>query len=213
MTDKAVDEVRDKESAKDRAKTGAKTNGNANAREAILAAARRTAQVHGYSGLNFRDLAAEVGIKGASIYYHFPSKADLGAAVARRYWEDTAAVLEAMLVDTPEPLQCLRRYPEIFRLSLESENRLCLASFMAAEYEDLPDAVKTEVQAFADVNVAWLSKVLVAAGMVADKDSEPRARAIFAAVAGAQLMARSRADISLYDATIDSYRAAGLLPA
>jgi len=205
MTDKAVDEVP--------GKAGAKTSGNANAREAILAAARRTAQVHGYSGLNFRDLAAEVGIKGASIYYHFPSKADLGAAVARRYWEDTAAVLEAMLADTPEPLQCLRRYPEIFRLSLESENRLCLASFMAAEYEDLPDAVKTEVQAFADVNVAWLSKVLVAAGVVAAKDGEPRARAIFAAVAGAQLMARSRADISLYDATIDSYRAAGLLPA
>jgi len=213
MTEKAVEEVSGKESAKDGAKASAKASGTTNAREAILAAARRTAQVHGYSGLNFRDLAAEVGIKGASIYYHFPSKADLGAAVARRYWEDTAAVLDAMLVDTPEPLQCLRRYPEIFRLSLESENRLCLASFMAAEYEDLPDAVKTEVQAFADVNVAWLSKVLVAAGVVAAKESTPRARAIFAAVAGAQLMARSRADLSLYDATIDSYRAAGLLPA
>ncbi|EGH26822.1 transcriptional regulatory protein, partial [Pseudomonas amygdali pv. mori str. 301020] len=27
----------------------------------------------GYNGLNFRDLAAQVGIKPASIYYHFPS--------------------------------------------------------------------------------------------------------------------------------------------
>jgi TetR/AcrR family transcriptional regulator, transcriptional repressor for nem operon len=44
-------------------------------------------------------------------------------------------------------------------------------------------------------------------------ESEPRARAIFAAVAGAQLMARSRCDISLFDSLIDSYRAAGLLPA
>ncbi|WP_254065657.1 TetR family transcriptional regulator [Acidisoma sp. L85] len=35
--------------------------------------------------MNFRDLAAQVGIKAASIYHHFPSKADLGAAVARRY--------------------------------------------------------------------------------------------------------------------------------
>jgi len=61
-----------------------------NSREAILAAAKRTAQAHGYGGLNFRDLAAEVGIKAASIYHHFPSKADLGAAVARRYWEDSA---------------------------------------------------------------------------------------------------------------------------
>jgi TetR/AcrR family transcriptional regulator, transcriptional repressor for nem operon len=186
---------------------------SSNSRESILAAARRTAQAHGYSGLNFRDLADEVGIKAASIYYHFPSKADLGAAVARRYWEDTAAALEAMLAETSDPVRCLHQYPDIFRKSLESENRLCLCSFMAAEYDDLPEAVKKEVQTFADVNVAWLSRVLSAAAVVSSDESERRARAIFAAVAGAQLMARSRSDISLYDALIDGYRVAGLLPA
>jgi TetR/AcrR family transcriptional repressor of nem operon len=187
---------------------------SSSSKEAILTAARRTAQAHGYGGLNFRDLADEVGIKAASIYYHFPSKADLGAAVARRYWEDTAAALESMLAETSDPLRCLRRYPDVFRKSLEIDNRLCLCSFMAAEYDDLPEAVKREVQTFADVNVAWLSRVLsAAAAVVGAEASEQRARAIFAAVAGAQLMARSRSDISLYDALIDSYRVAGLLPA
>jgi TetR/AcrR family transcriptional repressor of nem operon len=181
-------------------------------KEAILAAARRTAQAHGYSGLNFRELAAEVGIKAASIYHHFPSKADLGAAVARRYWEDTAAELESMLAKTSDPFRCLQQYPDIFRKSLESDNRMCLCSFMAAEYDDLPEAVKKEVQTFADVNVAWLSKVLSAAAVVDSGESERRARAIFAAVAGAQLMARSRSDISLFDSLIESYRVAGLLP-
>jgi TetR/AcrR family transcriptional regulator, transcriptional repressor for nem operon len=186
---------------------------SSSSREAILAAARRTAQAHGYSGLNFRDLADEVGIKAASIYHHFPSKADLGAAVARRYWQDTAANLESMLAETPDPVRCLRRYPDLFRRSLESDNRMCLCSFMAAEYDDLPEAVKQEVQTFADINVAWLSKVLSAAAVVNSGESEQRARAIFAAVAGAQLMARSRSDISLFDSLIDSYRVAGLLPA
>jgi TetR/AcrR family transcriptional repressor of nem operon len=181
--------------------------------EAILAAARQSAQAHGYSGLNFRDLADEVGIKAASIYHHFPSKADLGAAVAKRYWEDTAADLEAILAETPDPISALRNYPQIFRRSLESENRLCLGSFMSAEYDDLPERVKKEVQTFADVNVAWLSKLLNAAGVVGPEESEERARAVFAAVAGAQLMARSRSDISLFDTLIKSYRAAGLLPA
>lgn len=186
---------------------------SSSSREAILAVARKTAQAHGYSGLNFRDLADEVGIKAASIHYHFPSKADLGAAVAKRYWEDTAAVLESMLTENADPLRCLRRYPGIFRQSLESDNRMCLCSFMAAEHDDLPDSVKKEVQTFADVNVAWLSRVLSAAG-IADRDqSESRARAIFAAVAGAQLIARSRSDISVFDELIDSYRASGLLPA
>jgi TetR/AcrR family transcriptional repressor of nem operon len=163
--------------------------------------------------LNFRDLADEVGIKAASIYYHFPSKADLGAAVARRYWEDTAAGLKSMLAETSDPLRCLHRYPGVFRKALEGDNRMCLCSFMAAEYDDLPEAVKREVQTFGDVNVAWLSRLLSVAGVLGAEESEPRARAIFAAVAGAQLVARSRSDISLYDALIDSYRAAGLLPA
>ena len=60
--------------------------------------------------------------------------------------------------------------------------------------------------------MAWLSRVLTAAKVVSPSESESRARAIFAAVAGAQLMARSRSDLALYDALIESYRAAGLLP-
>ena len=58
---------------------------------------------------------------------------------------------------------------------------MCLCSVMSAEYDDLPDAVKREVQAFA-------------------------------AVAVAQLLARSRADLALFDALIESDREAGLLP-
>ena len=182
-------------------------------KQRIMDAARLTMQAHGYGGLSFRELAKDVGIKSASIHYYFPSKADLGAAVARCYWEDTAADLESMLAETLDPARCLRQYPDIFRKSLERDNRLCLCSFMAAEYDDLPETVKKEVQTFADVNVAWLSRALTAAAVVSAEESEQRARAIFAAVAGAQLMARSRSDITLYDALIESYRAAGLLPA
>jgi TetR/AcrR family transcriptional repressor of nem operon len=185
-----------------------------NSREAILAAATRIAQTYGYNGLNFRDLAADVGIKAPSIYHHFQSKADLGAAVARRYWEDAAAGLDAMSAEfADDPVRALHEYPtRVFRRSLENGNRLCLCSFMSAEHDDLPAEVQKQVQAFADVNIAWLSKTLLAAGLVNRADSEARARSIFAAVSGAQLMARSRADISLFDGLIDGYRAAGLLP-
>ena len=180
-------------------------------REAILAAAKRTAQAHGYTGLNFRELADEVGIKHASIYHHFPSKADLGAAVAKRYWEDTAANLEALSTANSDPKKALKAYPGLFRRSLEQDNRMCLCSFMAAEYDDLPDTVKTEVQAFADVNIAWLTRMLAAASF-SKSNCETKARAIFAAVAGAQLMARSRADLSLFDTLIASFIESGLIP-
>jgi TetR/AcrR family transcriptional repressor of nem operon len=183
-----------------------------NAREEILAAAKLVAQAHGYAGLNFRDLAEQVGIKAASIYYHFPSKADLAKAVARRYWEDSAAYLEALLQSSSKPTDALRRYPETFRWALENNNRICLCSSMSAQFDDLPDEVRTEVQAFTDVNLSWLKKTLIAAKVASPKEAEKRSRVIYSAIVGAQLMARGQADIALYDSLIESYRKAGLLP-
>jgi TetR/AcrR family transcriptional repressor of nem operon len=49
--------------------------------------------------------------------------------------------------------------------------------------------------------------------VVRPAESEQRARVIFAAVDGAQLIAGSRSDISLFGALIESYRLSGLLPA
>ena len=181
-------------------------------REAILVAAREAAMAYGYGGLNFRDIAEAVGIKAASINYYFANKAILGEAVARRYWEDVARDLDAISTSAHSPIEALRLYPGIFRLSLERNNRMCLSSFMATEYDALPEPVLKEVQAFADINTAWLREQLVAAKLVNPKDGETRARATYAAVAGAQIVARSRSDINLFDSLIRSYQEAGLLP-
>lgn len=184
-----------------------------NAREAILAAAKSAVQLHGYSGINFRSIAEEVGIKNASIYYHFASKADLGAAVAQRYWQDTSVMLQGIRASTHDPKECLRLYPSIFRKSLNDENKLCLSSFLAAECEDLPEQVTAEVKAFAEINIQWLSGVLKDMGWPEAQQRNRRARAIYSAVAGAQLIARSRAAIDLFDELMESYAEAGLMPA
>jgi TetR/AcrR family transcriptional repressor of nem operon len=182
-------------------------------RDRILASGRRVAQARGYGGLSFRDLAADVGIKAASVYHYFPSKAGLGAALARRYWEDAAAALDSLSSQSSGPLEALSRYPDVFREALVAGNRMCMCSFMAAEYDELPDLVRAEVQTFADVNVAWLATTLETAAIVAPGGGESRGRAIYAAIAGAQLVARGRSDVQLYDSLIAGYRDAGLLPA
>src|SRR6201991_4229594 len=116
-----------------------------NSSDRILAAATRIAQAHGYGGLNVRTLAEDVGIKAASLYHHFPSKADLAAAVAKRYWEDAAAGLEALSATSHDAADSLRQYPGTFRVALANDNRMCMASFMTAEYDDLPEVVQKEV--------------------------------------------------------------------
>lgn len=46
--------------------------------------------------------------------------------------EDTKVDLDTLLSEAADPLSALRQYPQIFRRSLETANKLCLCSFMSA---------------------------------------------------------------------------------
>lgn len=182
-------------------------------RQAILEAARAMVQARGYNALSFRELAKEVGVKSASIHYHFPTKGDLGATLARRYTDDAVAYFDALLAGSDDPAACIRKYTGVFRAALVNDNRMCLCGIMAAEHDDLPADVRTEVDRFTDVNVRWLMALLSRQKPAMDPAAlERRALAIFAAIEGAQLVARGRGDVAVFDETIEAYRLAGLLP-
>jgi TetR/AcrR family transcriptional regulator, transcriptional repressor for nem operon len=181
-------------------------------RETILAAARAAATAHGYGGLSFRELAKEVGIKSASIHYHFPTKGDLAAALARQYTESARGALQAILDAGIDPPACFKRYVALFRKALENGNRMCLCGILAAGYDDLPKEVRAEVVAFADLNVEWITKVLARVKGPKGQTKEQWAQAIYAAIGGAQLAARSRGDVATYDQIVESYRVSGLIP-
>jgi TetR/AcrR family transcriptional regulator, transcriptional repressor for nem operon len=89
---------------------------------------------------------------------------------------------------------------------------MCLCGIMGAEADDLPDAVRTEVVAFADLNIMWLAGVLAKADAPSGLSPEDWAAAVYAAIGGAQLAARSRGDVAVFDSIIESYRASGLIP-
>jgi TetR/AcrR family transcriptional regulator, transcriptional repressor for nem operon len=181
-------------------------------RETILAAARVAATAHGYSGLSFRELAKEVGIKSASIHYHFPTKGDLAAALARQYTDVARDDLQTILDAGVDPSACFKRYVALFRKALENGNRMCLCGILAAGYDDIPKEVRAEVVAFADLNVEWITKVLGRVKGSKAQAKEQWAQAIYAAIGGAQLAARSRGDIGTYDRIVESYRVSGLIP-
>jgi TetR/AcrR family transcriptional regulator, cholesterol catabolism regulator len=70
-----------------------------NRRAALMEAAARQFLANGFAATSMRDIAAEAGMQPGSIYYHFPSKAELLVAVheegLRRITEATEAALEA----------------------------------------------------------------------------------------------------------------------
>ncbi len=184
----------------------------AETRERILEAARLTVQDLGYQGLSFRELAKDVGIKSASIHYYFPTKGVLGATLASRYTDDFASYLDGLLAEGLDMKTCMARYTEVFASTLRNGNRMCLAGILAAERNDVPQEVRVEIVRYAEMNERWLERVLALSGSGKPAGSKRRARAIYAAVAGAQLVAHGRGDVSVFDGIISTYRANGLIP-
>ena len=66
-----------------------------NQRNNILDVAERRMRMSGYNAVSFRDIAGEIGIKSASLHYHFPKKADLGLALVERYSDNLRSALLA----------------------------------------------------------------------------------------------------------------------
>ena len=182
------------------------------AKEAILAAARSAAQAHGYGGLNFRDLATAVGIKAASIHYHFPTKGELVVAIVRGYIERHEAFLDDLLAESADRAVLMDHYTDMFRRTLLDGNRMCLAGMLAAERNELPEDVRAEVVRWGEMNERWLVGVLASGDAENADHLWARATAIFAAVSGAQMIAHGRNEIAAYDDVIAAYRGSGLLP-
>jgi TetR/AcrR family transcriptional repressor of nem operon len=180
-------------------------------RDRIMESARLTVQDRGYSGLSFRELAKDVGIKSASIHYYFATKGELGGALASRYTADFAEYLDGLLDEGLDPQTCLARYTDVFGNTLRNENRMCLAAILVAEHKELPEEVRGEVVKFGEMNETWIARVLAKAGVDDPPLAQRRARAIFAAIEGAQMVARSRGDVAVYDAIVATYRENGLI--
>ena len=109
--------------------------------------------------------------------------------------------------------ELLRRYVAVFRATLETDGRMCLCGMLAAEVDSLPKAVQAEVERFVDANVSWLVAALRLGPTPVAKPAKVRAkaRAIFAALEGAMLVARGTHDLAAFDEVVETYVDARLI--
>jgi TetR/AcrR family transcriptional repressor of nem operon len=163
-------------------------------RTRLLDVATALVQTRGFHGFSFHDLAETVGIKTASIHYHFPTKADLGRQMVQRY---TAQFVQALgPADQGTPRDCLSRYAGLFRASL-TNSRMCLCGMVGAEITGVPPAMMADVQAFFAANREWLASVLTRAGV---PDPALQAEVFLATLEGALMIARVGGDPAGFDA-------------
>lgn len=163
-------------------------------KEKILTAAEKRVRSSGFSEMSFRELATDVGIKSASVHYHFPTKADLGEALVIRYSEKFKAELDK--IDLEDLQSALDGFVALYSNALVLNESICLCAVMGAEAIGLPKNVNQRTQAFFEMNTSWLQAFLARHNV---KDAEATAALIVAALEGGMIVASASNDRSLFE--------------
>jgi TetR/AcrR family transcriptional repressor of nem operon len=169
--------------------------------EDILDLAESLIQTRGYSAFSYQDISNALGIRKASIHYHFPSKTDLGVAVVDRYAQRFSAILEQIAADARQPsMAMLDHYVAPYLQFAKTQDKVCLCGALAGEMMALPAELRQRVDRFFKEHQAWLAGIL-ARGVergefVLFAKPAKVARLVFGALQGALLVKRTTGDPS-----------------
>ena len=170
--------------------------------EQILDLAEMLIQTRGYSAFSYQAIADALGIRKASIHYHFPSKADLGVAVVNRYIERFDASLTEVAGNEAQSSQAmLDHYVQPYlAFARAADERVCLCGALAGEMMALPEELRARVEHFFTTHQTWLTNILkrgTARGEFRLQAPPSKiARMMFGALQGALLVKRATGDIS-----------------
>ena len=126
----------------------------------ILDVAERYMRRGGFSAVSFREIAMEVGVKSASVHYHFPQKSDLGRALVRRYTKNIMAHLGDPFADNAAVTDGISRLAQAYKAALLNGDSVCLCTKLGAEIRHLPEDVATEVRQFFTSVLGWATETL-----------------------------------------------------
>ncbi|WP_262693301.1 TetR/AcrR family transcriptional regulator [Kordiimonas aquimaris] len=123
----------------------------------------------GFDAISFRDIATQVGIKSASVHYHFPQKADLGEAVVNRYRDKILNYLGEPTSYTM--VEAIEKLITLYETALTGSDSVCLCCVLGSEADTLPDKVAHEVNVYFTDLSAWARTALNPKGMTKDIDA------------------------------------------
>ena len=151
--------------------------------------------------MSFQDIASEVGIKKPNIIHHFPTKAELGVVIIRRYRDTFAAQLQEISEDPAKSCwDALEFYFSPYLFFASTPDKVCLCGALAGEIPALPETMRAEVKQFMEAHQQWLEEILLRGsgrGNYASIDSpEFLSRMIFNSLQGSLLVKRSTEDLT-----------------
>lgn len=168
-----------------------------NTAQQILDVAQDMVRSRGYSAFSYADISEQIGIRKASIHYHFPSKDELVLKLVQYYRVTFSRNCDRIAQSIASPQQQLIQFANLYRDGLK-QGQICLCAMLAADFAVLPQPVQDEVQVFFHQTEAWLT-ALLKRGCEANvwqcyPSAEVEAHSLIALLQGAQLLARTVKD-------------------
>ena len=167
-------------------------------RAEILSVAAELLIERGFSAFSYADLAKQVGIRKASIHYHFPAKADLGMALIS-YWRSASDGLmqrfENEYANVYERFQYLaKEMTEHF----DCKSHICPRGAFDADLMNLPEEMRAALHDWAEAHgkqiTDWLADGRERGDLAFTGEAEHQAQLLMATMQGAMQMRRSSGD-------------------
>lgn len=161
----------------------------------------------GYEATSVRDLAAEMGINGPSLYNTFGDKRALFRAALRRYVERSSRERIARLEGRLPPKEAIRAFiAEIVERSLDDqERRGCLLVNSALEIAPHDAELGAEIAARLSEIEAFFHRAVAAAqteGSVPPRDPADLARLLLGVILGVRVLARANPQRDLLEGVV-----------
>lgn len=171
-------------------------------RTSLLDLAENNIRQRGYHAVSFRELADELGIKSASVHYHFRQKEDLGLALVERYSKHFFEILENESVGSTGSYEKVEAFCQTYKNALNASDKVCLCGILGAETTGLPPVLNTQVSTFFQANIDWVESALPA--QMSKKDRASKSQQIVATLQGAMMLSVSLGSSKVLDRSIDS---------
>lgn len=180
-----------------------------NTPDEILSCARSLIIAGGYNGFSYADIAEKIGVRKASIHYHFAGKVNLVSELVRQHrgaMQEGLASLEASIAN---PLDQLSAYINYWKNCIEDlSSPFCLCALLAGELPVLPDEVAVEVRSYFQFLSTWMTSVFergAATGSIRlTYTPGMEAELLMATVHGAMLSARAYDDASIFGTILET---------
>ena len=126
-------------------------------RDSIIKLGDELIRDKGYNAFSFYDISKTLGIKNASIHYHFPTKTDLGVCIIRQHIQQLEELVKKNI--NKDPLAKLKAFLAIYTYT-KSENRVCLVGSLATDLHTVEKKVQKELKSFVEKILEWVTAIL-----------------------------------------------------